>query len=273
MAESAEVLPQSRRPDGSLRPQVGVPLAPFVSCAHVHPRSTRRNLALHTSKPSLSLLTDSQVRVKKGYVPPEEQQTYDRWKSEKPTGVPGADAVGAPKQPPSKAAAKNAKRKAKNAENGTTPAASASAQSAAAAARPAPAAPAADAVVTGDAAGGAPNELEKKLRALKKKIKAIEELEAKEKAGETLNENQKDKVAAKGEIEAEMARWEGFNDSEELNKEMKKLGKKIRQIEELEARLEGGETLAANQQEKIVAKEKMVDELNKLVQLQASLRL
>ena len=225
------------------------------------------------------------MRVKKGYVPPEEQQTYDRWKSDGPVGVPGADAVAVPKQPPSKAAAKNAKRKAKqqkeDGENGTTPAASASAEStavdvsdAAAGARPALAAPApADALPAADAAGGAPNELEKKLRALKKKLKAIEELEAKGAAGEALNENQKSKIAAKAEIEAEMSRWEGFNDSEELSKEVKKLGKKIRQIEELEVRQEGGETLNADQQGKLVSKDKLAEELRKLVELQASLRL
>ena len=68
-------LPQSRRPDGSLRPA---------------------------------------VRVKAGYVPPEEQQTYDRWKTEPQGGPPGADpGAAATKAPQSKTAAKNAKRAAK----------------------------------------------------------------------------------------------------------------------------------------------------------------
>ena len=47
-ADSYETLPQSRRPDGTLRPA---------------------------------------VRVKKGYVPPEEQEKYDRWKAEPQVGV------------------------------------------------------------------------------------------------------------------------------------------------------------------------------------------
>jgi hypothetical protein len=57
--ENVDVVPGSRRPDGTYR------------------------------KP---------VRVKKGYVPPEEQQTYDKFKMEKPTGVIGADV--AEKGPP-----------------------------------------------------------------------------------------------------------------------------------------------------------------------------
>ena len=113
------MLPQSRRPDGTLRPQVrpprGPPRPPHAAAAFAcAPRRAPR-------RPRALPATPRQVRVKKGYVPQEEQQTYDRWKGAAPAGVPGADApsggngVHIPKPAPSKAAAKNAKRKAKKA--------------------------------------------------------------------------------------------------------------------------------------------------------------
>ena len=78
----------------------------------------------------------AQVRVKKGYVPPEEQQTYDRWKKEAaPAGgasVPGAEpSVQVPKAPLTAAAKKNAQRKAKKASAAGDGAATAAAPSAA----------------------------------------------------------------------------------------------------------------------------------------------
>jgi hypothetical protein len=75
--ENVDVVPGSRRPDGTYR------------------------------KP---------VRVKKGYVPPEEQQTYDKFKMEKPTGVIGADV--AEKGPPKTGAAKKNEKRKKKGDDG-----------------------------------------------------------------------------------------------------------------------------------------------------------
>ena len=228
-----------------------------------------------------------QVRVKKGYVPPEEQQTYDRWKAPADAGgVPGAgDAVQVPKPPMTAAQKKNAKRKEKKAESGAgAPSASAAvvdvsdappglAASAKPAAKPAKKPPAAAPAPAAEAAEGSqPNELEKKLRNLKKKLKAIEELEYKAANGEELQEGQKAKVATKGELEAEITRWEAFADPEELAKEVKKLGKKLRQIEELAGKKEAGEVLNEDQEGKVLNKQKVEEEYKKMQELQQKLK-
>lgn len=222
------------------------------------------------------------MRVKKGYVPPEEQQKYDKFKATEPVGVPGADTDGVyvPKPPMSKTAQKNAKRKAKKAETGgdeapeSAPAASIDlsdpAEKAAPAAAPTKAEPAPEAAPASDS-GAQSTELEKKLRALRKKLKGVQDLEAKAASGTELNEDQKSKVAAKAEIEAEIARWEGFSNADELSKEVKKLGKKLRQIDELAARKDGGEALNEDQLGKIAARAKAAEELKKLEELQAKL--
>ena len=213
-----------------------------------------------------------QVRVKKGYVPPEEQQTYDRWKNTEPQGVPGAYDVGAPKPPKSKTAMKNEKRKQKKAEGGTDGGGDGGGGGGAAqtdsraavdpAAQPAAGAPAA-----------AGNEIEKKVRALRKRLRMIDDLAEKAAAGAELNADQAAKVASRGEVEAEIAKWEALNDTEELGKEVKKLNKKMRQIEELEARAKGGETLNADQEGKIAAKAKVAEELKKMEELASKLAL
>ena len=86
-------------------------------------------------------------------------------------------------------------------------------------------------------------------------------------------DDQKSKIAAKAEIETEVARWEAFSDADELVKEVKKLGKKMRQIEELESRLADGEALNADQQGKIASKKSVAEELKKLEELQSKLSL
>eukprot|EP00965_Chrysotila_dentata_P195878 6177248-Pleurochrysis_carterae.AAC.1 len=154
--ESAEVLPQTRRPDGSLRPA---------------------------------------VRVKKGYVPPEEEQKYDRWKSEPQTGPPGAGGADdqAAQKAASKTALKNQKRKEKKKQeaeaaprtsqkshtssgqaeeqradaDGATPADANGDGGAEAASDKA----AADLSAVADAAMG---EVEKKLKALKKRLRQVQ---------------------------------------------------------------------------------------------------
>lgn len=66
-------------------------------------------------------------------------------------------------------------------------------------------------------------------------------------------------------------RWEGFSDPEELGREIKKLGKKIRQIEDLEAKAAGGTELDPAQQDKITGKAGLEEEQKKLLALQATL--
>jgi len=101
----------------------------------------------------------------------------------------------------------------------------------------------------------------------------VEELEAKMASGVELNEDQKSKVAGKAEIEAEITRWGSLGDVDELGKEVKKLGKKLRQIEELEAKAAEGEVLNADQQGKVANKKKLADELKTLEELAAQLSL
>lgn len=93
----------------------------------------------------------------------------------------------------------------------------------------------------------------------------------KQTGGVELNADQLAKVAARGEITAEIARWEALSDVEELSKEVKKLGKKLRQIEELEERAAKGEALNADQQGKVAMKEKVSTEYTKLSELKDSL--
>ena len=268
MPGDAEVLPQSRRPDGSLRPQVRRRRAsPGSELFHAATRRVRR-------LPVCVCMCD-QVRVKKGYVPPEEQQKYKPEEVAEreaaaaaagPPGVPGAG-VHVPKPPMSKSAAKNAKRKSnkKAGEGG----ADASEELAAPPPAPAPAPridisdrvlPADPAIVSYSIGGevmapasappapppappavapkAAPpatapkakpqkertpraqpvpapapatdskevNELEKRLRNLRKKLKAIEELELKQAGGEALEPNQVSKIMAKHEILDEIKR-------------------------------------------------------------------
>ena len=181
-----------------------------------------------------------QVKVKKGYVPPEEQQTYDKFKDTGKAQVPGADPTDMAPKPKSKTAAKNEKRKQARkgevkevdkvaelaAAMGLTapPPVAPGAAPPVAAPPPAGAAPAATPqpeVAAAPAADGAEvSEVEKKVRALKKKLRAVDDLVAKQAAGTALNEDQLAKVAARGEIEVEITRWESLNDLEELAKEV-----------------------------------------------------
>lgn len=117
------------------------------------------------------------------------------------------------------------------------------------------------------------NDLQRKVKNLRKKLKMIDELEAKKATGAELNADQLAKIAARGDVEAEIKRWESFEDSEQLDKEIKKLGKKVRQIEELEAKKAAGGELIADQLAKIAAKQKAIEDLKKLEDLKASLLL
>ena len=93
----------------------------------------------------------------------------------------------------------------------------------------------------------------------------IEELEAKEKGGTALNDDQKGKVAARAEVEADIAKWEKMASGEaDLAKKVKNLRKKLRQIEELEERLGEGLSLNDEQTGKIESKPKVELELQTL---------
>ena len=113
--------------------------------------------------------------------------------------------------------------------------------------------------------------MEKKLKNLRKRLRQIEELEAKEKGGTVLNDDQKGKVAARAEVEADIAKWEKMASGEaDLAKKVKNLRKKLRQIEELEERLGEGLSLNDEQTGKIASKPKVEKELNDMEALAAA---
>ena len=207
-AVGATELPQSRRPDGSLRPA---------------------------------------IRVKKGYVPPEEQKTYDRFKDTTPAGtVFGAETVDSDA---SKGKARNRGKK-KKSEAGDANAEAVAKEDEAQ-------------EPTVEAAQGA-SDVEKKLKALRKRIRGIEELEARAKEeGVELNADQLSKIEAKPEVEAEILKWETLGDVD-VGKKMKNLKKKLKQIDELEQKLSSGLSLNEDQQGKVQAKEEVMQELKTL---------
>ena len=215
---SSEALPQSRRPDGTLRPV---------------------------------------VRVKKGYVPPEEQQKYDRFKDTTPAGtVFGAETV----EPGASKGKSRSRGKKKKPEGGHDKPDGADAEQEAAA--PAPEAkPAAEATPAAPQTSG---EVERKLKALRKRLRGIEELEARAKEeGVELNADQLSKIAAKPEVEAEIQKWEALGDVD-LTKKIKNLKKKLKQIDDLEEKLSSGLSLNEDQQAKVSAKGEVLQELKTL---------
>jgi len=242
-------------------------------------------------------LAQNQVRVKKGYVPPDEQPKYvppvvqqeSKRQQQLQQPVPGADpGNAAPRPMMSKAALKNEKRKAARAKDkesnpveeeidkvaqlaaaiGMAPKVSAPVvMSKDELTPPPPPAPQIDAAPPQATNEKEPNEVEKKVRALRKKLRAVDDLIAKQASGAELNADQLSKVAARGELLAEISRWETLGDPEELSKEVKKLAKKLRQIEELEERATKGETLNADQLGKVAQKEKVTSEHSKLAEL------
>jgi len=168
--DDCDVIPGSRRPDGTLR---------------------------------------KEIRVRKGYVPPEQQQRFEtkgtRFRdSQVPGFVPGmdpADLAGAKVAPKSKNTRRNENRRKKKEDGGEdseddgveeVSGAIASAKLSETPAPPAEADP--------KEAG------EKKIRNLKKKLRQSDDLKAKVDAGEVVaSDEQKDKLAKRGEVEAEIA--------------------------------------------------------------------
>lgn len=104
------------------------------------------------------------------------------------------------------------------------------------------------------------NELDKKLKALRKRLRQIEDLAQKQAEGTVLNADQQAKVTSKDEIAGEIAKWETLGDVD-IQKKVKGLKKKVRQIEEYEQLKSSGKTLNADQLGKVEGKSKLMDEL------------
>jgi len=193
-----------------------------------------------------------EVRVKKDYVPPEEQATYDRFKDTTHKGVLGAETGDEATKKP-----RNKSKKKKEGGGDDGPPAPQLVDEA-----PQHVAP--TAIFEAEAPAAAPgSEVEKKLKNLRKRLRAIEELEAKQAEGNSLNPDQLSKIAAKGEVLAEIEKWEGLGEVD-IGKRIKNIKKKMKQIDELEEKLKNGMSLNEDQQAKIDAKSSVVEELKTL---------
>mmetsp|Transcript_12931 Transcript_12931/g.25583 ORF Transcript_12931/g.25583 Transcript_12931/m.25583 type:complete len:184 (+) Transcript_12931:126-677(+) len=154
------------------------------------------------------------IKVKKGYVPPDEIKKFETKgtkfrDSQIPGFVPGmdpADMPGKKEAPKSKNQKRNENRKKRNEEGGGDDdegdEGAGAAMAAVKLADPAPAAAAAD--------PADPKEvLNKKIRNLKKKVRQSDELQEKVKSKEVEpNDEQRDKLAKRGELESEIAALE-----------------------------------------------------------------
>ncbi|KAJ3185154.1 hypothetical protein HDU87_002721 [Geranomyces variabilis] len=170
------VIPASRRPDGTVRKE----------------RKVRPGFVPQEDAARYSNAKIDATKVPAGYVPGLQQGS---------TSQPVIDSAA------TKAAKKNAKRKAKKVEEslglGGREAAADSGSSK-------PAAPLSDGGLPSTAvpAAAAAADPEKKLKALRKKLRQITEIEAKQSASTPLNDDQRQKVASKPELEAEVAELE-----------------------------------------------------------------
>lgn len=77
-------------------------------------------------------------------------------------------------------------------------------------------------------------------------------------------------MAARPDLEAEIAKWEALGDGD-LAKKVKNMKKKLRQVEELEERLGKGGELNADQQGKVEGKPSLCKEIAELEALLAKL--
>jgi len=107
------------------------------------------------------------------------------------------------------------------------------------------------------------------VKALQKKLRQIDELEEKAKTGTVLNAEQEAKIAARADINAEIAKWEALGEVD-IGKKVKNLKKKLRQIEELEEKAKTGTELNDDQQGKVNAKGDLLDEIKTLEALAIS---
>ena len=115
-----------------------------------------------------------------------------------------------------------------------------------------------------EAAAQGASDVEKKIKALRKRLGSICVLEAKAKEENVeLNADQLSKIEAKSEVEAEILKWETLGDVD-VGKKIKNLKKKLKQIDELEQKLKTGLSLNEDQQGKVEAKEEVMEELKTL---------
>lgn len=115
-------------------------------------------------------------------------------------------------------------------------------------------------------------EIQRHLKALRKKVRQVDELLERQAAGDALNSEQLAKVGRRNQIVAEMQKWEGLEaaGSFDPGKRLKNLRKKLRQVDELADRAEAGQELNEEQQAKLAGKDALVHEINELTQLFAS---
>ena len=121
-----------------------------------------------------------------------------------------------------------------------------------------------EAAPAAEAAAQGASDVEKKIKALRKRLGSICVLEAKAKEENVeLNADQLSKIEAKSEVEAEILKWETLGDVD-VGKKIKNLKKKLKQIDELEQKLKSGVSLNEDQQGKVEAKEEVMEELKTL---------
>ncbi|KAJ3150114.1 hypothetical protein HDU86_006738 [Geranomyces michiganensis] len=173
------VIPASRRPDGTVRKE----------------RKVRPGFVPQEDAARYSNAKIEATKVPAGYVPGLQQST-----SIAGGGSGGAIHQSAVDPAVSKAAKKNAKRKAKKVEEGLGIGARVTATDSSTS-KPAASIPAA---APSTSIPSAAADAEKKLKALRKKLRQITDIETKE----SLNDDQRQKIASKPQLEAEVAELE-----------------------------------------------------------------
>lgn len=190
-----------------------------------------------------------------------------------PVGVPGADPDedSAAKQLLSKTAKKNAARKARKAEE-------------AADGRGGDAGGKAAGGTAGSADGGSDEgssplqqEVARRLKALRKKARQVEELAEQRTAGSELNADQLSKVSKKAELLADLELLEALAASDPADasaaeplKKLRALRKKARQVDELRAKAQAGAELNDEQGAKLAAAPALARDIEQLTQILSS---
>ena len=113
----------------------------------------------------------------------------------------------------------------------------------------------------------------KRVRALRKKVRDIDQLEARQREGAIMQQDQLDKIASKAAIVKELGALAGDTIEKEggapiddaTAKRIRALRKKVRDIDQLEERQREGAVLEGNQLDKIAGKAAIVKELGALL--------